>query len=219
MSDGKWELTGPVSGDVYLSRPRGAAMAHFATPRLQFGLVAGLPLNAAFDAGRLTSDGGLLWLGEADESLGICEALAACVPDWRRGPVWHSLPTLVRQRIFPIACGYADQNDATTLRSDPLLKSACPLGHAQDRVQGELSGLKNCGSAGAQSGERHSRTITWKHTAKRGTPERDSYLDARAAQNCGSSYLHAGYLRDDETSCPSAERKTAGLHDWSRSQH
>jgi hypothetical protein len=34
-------------------------------------------------------------------------------------------PTLVRQRIFQIACGYADQNDATTLRSDPLLKAVC----------------------------------------------------------------------------------------------
>lgn len=35
----------------------------------------------------------------------------------------HSLSTLVRQRIFQIACGYADQNDATTLRGDPLLKT------------------------------------------------------------------------------------------------
>jgi Transposase DDE domain group 1 len=100
-------------------------MAHFATRRLQFGLVAGLPLSAAFDAGRLSSDGGLLWLGEADQALGLCEALAACIRDWRRGPVVHTLPTLVRQRIFQIACGYVDQNDATMLRSDPLLKAVC----------------------------------------------------------------------------------------------
>jgi hypothetical protein len=88
-------------------------------------LLTELPLSAAFDAGRLTSDGGLVWLSEADQSLGICEAFAECISDWRRGPVVHTLPTLVRQRIFQVACGYADQNDATTLRSDPLLKAVC----------------------------------------------------------------------------------------------
>ena len=38
------------------------------------------------------------------------------MPDWRHGPVRHSLETLVRQRIFQITCGYADQSDADTLR-------------------------------------------------------------------------------------------------------
>jgi hypothetical protein len=78
-------------------------------------LISRLSLSAAFDAGRLTSDGGLVWLGEADQSLGIGEALALCIPDWRRGPVVHTLPTPVRQRIFQIACGYADQNHHAAL--------------------------------------------------------------------------------------------------------
>jgi hypothetical protein len=82
-------------------------------------------LEAAFDAGRLTSDGGLPWLAAADQALGVCDALAACVPEWRRGPVRHSLATLVRQRVFQIACGYEDQDDADTLRTDPLLKLVC----------------------------------------------------------------------------------------------
>jgi hypothetical protein len=107
------------------SLPGDPAKPHSATQRPQFQSISGLPLTAAFDAGRLTSDGGLVWLSEADQSLGICEMLAACIPEWRRGPVLHSLVTLVRQRIFQIACGYADQNDATTLRSDPLLKAIC----------------------------------------------------------------------------------------------
>ena len=84
-----------------------------------------LPLSATFDGGRLTSDGGLPWLGEADAALGLCEALAACIPEWRRGPVRHSLSTLVRQRVFQIALGYEDQDDADTLRRDPLLKLLC----------------------------------------------------------------------------------------------
>jgi hypothetical protein len=85
---------------------------------------AGLPL-AAFDAGRLTGDGGLPWLAEADRALGLCAALAARVPEWRRGPVRHALVDLVRQRVFQVACGYADQNDAGALRTDPALKLAC----------------------------------------------------------------------------------------------
>jgi hypothetical protein len=99
-------------------------MTHSATARLRFQSRAGVPVQAKFDAGRLTSDGGLVWVAEADRALGLCQALAACIPEWRRRPL-HSLATLVRQRIFQIACGYADQNDADTLRSDPLLKLVC----------------------------------------------------------------------------------------------
>jgi hypothetical protein len=94
-------------------------------PTVAFDTPAGVPLVAAFDGGRLTSDGGLPWLAEADAALGLCPALAACVRDWRRGQVRHALETLVRQRVFQIACGYADQDDADTLRSDPLLKLVC----------------------------------------------------------------------------------------------
>jgi Transposase DDE domain group 1 len=128
------------------SSPGGPAVAHSARRRPQFQLISHLPLTAAFDAGRLTSDGGLVWLSEADQSLGICETLAACIPDWRRGPVLHGLPTLVRQRIFQIAGGYADQNDATTLRSDPLLKAVCgrlPESGADLASQPKLSRLEN----------------------------------------------------------------------------
>jgi hypothetical protein len=92
---------------------------------VRFGTQIGVPLAAAFDAGRLTSDGGLPWVSEADQALGLCEALAACIPEWRQRVVRHSLTTLVRQRVYQIACGYEDQNDATTLRTDPLLKLVC----------------------------------------------------------------------------------------------
>ena len=121
-------------------------MTHSATGRLWFRSGAGRPVHAAFDAGRLTSDGGLVWLAEADQALGVCEALAGCIPEWRRGPVRHRLATLVRQRVFQIACGYADQNDATTLRSDPLLKLVCgrlPETGAELASQPTLSRLEN----------------------------------------------------------------------------
>ncbi|CAN5626462.1 IS1380 family transposase [soil metagenome] len=82
-------------------------------------------IEAHFDLDEVTSDGGLLWLAEADDELGLSVALATVVPEWRRGPVRHSLASLVRQRVFQIACGYPDQNDATTLRHDPLLQLSC----------------------------------------------------------------------------------------------
>jgi hypothetical protein len=96
-----------------------------ATPPLRFAGSTPLPIEARFDAGHLTSDGGLPWLAEADATLGLCAALASQIPDWRTGPVTHSLETLIRQRVFQLACGYEDQNDADTLRHDPLLKLAC----------------------------------------------------------------------------------------------
>ena len=120
-------------------------MVDSATRAHRFPTLAGVPLEAAFDAGRLTSDGGLPWLAEADQALGLCAALAACVPDWRRGPVRHALETLVRQRVYQIACGYEDQNDATTLRTDPLLKLVCgrqPLSGVDLASQPTLSRLE-----------------------------------------------------------------------------
>jgi hypothetical protein len=79
----------------------------------------------AFDGGRLTSDGGLVWLAHANDELGLSAAFSRHIRDWRRGPARHPLRLLVRQRILQIACGYEDQDDADTLRHDPLLKLVC----------------------------------------------------------------------------------------------
>jgi hypothetical protein len=122
-----------------------------ATAPIPFAAPLPVPLEARFDAGQLTSDGGLPWLAEADAVLGLCAALAAEVPEWRRGSVRHSLEALVRQRVFQIACGYEDQDDADSLRSDPLLKLACgrlPDG-ADLASQPTLSRLENAPDAKA----------------------------------------------------------------------
>jgi hypothetical protein len=100
-------------------------MPQSATPVWRFAGAASLPLEASFDGGRLTSDGGLPWLEQADAALGLCAALAARIPEWRHGPIRHPLATLIRQRVFQIACGYEDQDDADALRTDPLLKLVC----------------------------------------------------------------------------------------------
>lgn len=124
-----------------------------ATRKMRFETTP-LALEAAFDGGKLTSDGGLIWLAEADKELGnLCEKIASHVPEWRKGPsLRHSLETLVRQRVLQIACGYEDQNDSDTLRSDPLLKLVCgrpPEADADLASQPTISRLENAPDARA----------------------------------------------------------------------
>jgi len=77
-----------------------------------------------FLGGRLTSDGGWVWVAEADAALDLSFSLAQAIPDHRHRRR-HALQTLLQQRLYQIAAGYADQNDADTLRGDPLLKLVC----------------------------------------------------------------------------------------------
>jgi hypothetical protein len=123
-----------------------------ATNKLRFETLTPLALEAAFDGGKLTSDGGLTWLSRVDSELGLCEKIAQHVPEWRTGKVRHSLVALLKQRVFQIACGYEDQNDANTLRTDPLLKLVCgslPETGADLASQPTLSRLENAPDARA----------------------------------------------------------------------
>lgn len=100
-------------------------MEESATGAIRLVEVGPRPLEVDFLGGRLTSDGGLAWLAEADATLGLTAGLAAVIPDWRSRKGRHDLPTLVAQRVYQIACGYEDQDDADALRTDPLLKHVC----------------------------------------------------------------------------------------------
>ena len=147
---------------------------------LRFGTSVGLPLEGAFDAGRLTSDGGLPWVGEADRALGLCDLLAACIPEWRQRVVRHSLATLVRQRVYQIACGYEDQNDADTLRSDPLLKLACgrrPVSGADLASQPTFSRLENAVDRHAIEALARALVAVYIRERGRGGPPRQILLD------------------------------------------
>ena len=83
-------------------------------------------ITAAFDGGRITSDGGVMLLAQAEHRLGIAERLAQVIPDRRdQDRVTHLLPDILRARIFAIACGYEDADDLDRLRCDPAFKLAC----------------------------------------------------------------------------------------------
>ena len=83
-------------------------------------------VTAAFDGGRITSDGGVVLLAEAERRLGLADRLAAVIADDRDpSRVIHRLPDIRRARILAIACGWEDADDLDTLRSDPAFKLAC----------------------------------------------------------------------------------------------
>jgi hypothetical protein len=116
---------------------------------MRFDTQTSLALEAAFDGGRITSDGGLVWLSRMDKELGLCEAISECVEEWRNRKGHHSLASLVKQRVFQIASGYEDQNDSDTLRQDPLLKMVCgslPEGGPDLASQPTICRLENAAS-------------------------------------------------------------------------
>jgi hypothetical protein len=87
--------------------------------------VAGKPVQVTFDAGRLTSDSGVLVLAEIERDLGIAERLAGCIEDPRApARVEHGLAEMIRFRALMIAAGYEDANDCDSLRADPAFKLA-----------------------------------------------------------------------------------------------
>src|ERR1017187_6014313 len=81
------------------------------------------PAVLQFDQRQGSSGGGALLLKAADRRYGLISCLAGCLRDGRQaGKVDHSLRELLAQRVFSIACGYADANDAARLAADPIYK-------------------------------------------------------------------------------------------------
>ena len=75
-----------------------------------------------FDGGDITSDGGVVLLGEVERQTGILEQFSYCFEDHRDARrMEHSVAELVSQRVYGIALGYEDLNDHDDLRHDPLL--------------------------------------------------------------------------------------------------
>jgi hypothetical protein len=91
-----------------------------------FPAVGRKKLIAAFNGGRITTDGGVLLLGAVERQLGIAARLARLIADPRNPAfVTHSVGDILRARILAIACGYEDADDLDHLRTDPAFKLAC----------------------------------------------------------------------------------------------
>jgi len=93
------------------------------TPCVFFPELFDRPVVTQFDLANASSDGGAVLLKAADARLGLIEELARSVRDERMpGKVDHKLSELLSQRIFGLACGYEDCNDAARLAHDPVHK-------------------------------------------------------------------------------------------------
>ena len=77
-----------------------------------------------FNGGEITTDCGLLLLRQFDGQLGLTKKLKGLFNDWRH-PVFieHHTQEMLCQRIYQIAAGYEDCNDADTLRQDPTFQT------------------------------------------------------------------------------------------------
>lgn len=90
-----------------------------------FGRIGRRVIEADFDGGDISSDGGLLLLRRADERVGLSRAAAAVLSDPRDpARITHSLRDLLAQRIYGLCCGYEDLNDHDALRDDLLMQTA-----------------------------------------------------------------------------------------------
>lgn len=111
-------------------------MSYSSPKQLCFPPAAGQTIRADFEGGALSSDFGALLLRGVDRQIGLTARLAAAIHDKRhKSYIDHPLRDLLAQRVYQIASGYADGNDANSLRRDPLFKlglERSPLDAAQD---------------------------------------------------------------------------------------
>jgi hypothetical protein len=139
---------------------------------LEFQGLKNRAVEAAFDGGRITSDGGALLLREVEGGCGIIGQFAACFEDYRdAGWIEHTVEELVAQRVYALALGYEDLNDHDRLRHDAMLGvlagKADPTG--QDRIRERDRGKACAGKStlnrmeltpkGSSGGDRYKKIV------------------------------------------------------------
>jgi DDE family transposase len=97
-----------------------------------------------FLGGEITSDAGLVLLREFDERLGLTAGLQTLWVDERdQRYTKHGGLELLRQRIYQIAAGYEDANDANLLRHDATMQTVAGNGRRALASQPTISRLEN----------------------------------------------------------------------------
>jgi len=92
---------------------------------IEFARLGRRVVEGRFDGGSMTSDGGVMLLGEVDRKLGLLEAAARCIAD-PRSPllIKHGVRDMLRQRVYGLALGWEDLNDHGALRCDVAVQTA-----------------------------------------------------------------------------------------------
>jgi hypothetical protein len=158
--------------------------------QLEFQGLGRRRVEAAFDAGQVTTDAGGLLLREIVSSTRMMERLAGCFRDRRRAERReHELVALLGQRIYGLALGYEDLNDHDQLRRDPLLAvlvgALDPTG--QDRVRERDRG---CALAGRHTLNRLEQSPSDDHHRYHRISYRSADLDRLLTELFLESYDH-----------------------------
>ena len=116
------------------------------------------PLVATFDQPHASSDGGAILLKAAEARYGLIDGFARCLVDDRQpGKVRHTLEDLLAQRIYGLACGHPDANDADRLADDPIHK----LLLGRDPIDGDSARLATHDLALRKRGRARACSTRW----------------------------------------------------------
>lgn len=111
----------------------------------------GRPTTAVFDGAAYSSDGGAALLRAVNRKLHLTTRLARHLVDERAADrILHTSQEVFDQRVFGIALGYEDQNDAARIGTDPLMKGLVGRGAVRGRdlaSQPTLSRFESAASA------------------------------------------------------------------------
>jgi hypothetical protein len=158
-------------------------MAQVTTQSVLFGEDFFKPVSVQFDQPDSSSDGGAILLKMLDHQLSLTDRLAKCIRDNRQaGKVVHSCSDLLRQRIYGIASGYPDCNDADALASDPvqkLLLDRDPIDGQDLGSQPTLSRFENSPSSKElfRMGEELADVVIERHSKRLGGKARRITID------------------------------------------
>jgi hypothetical protein len=101
-------------------------------------------ISIDFAGAKITSDAGFLLMREVDQRFGIIQSGCHYLKDKRSAShTRHTFEQIIRQRVYQIAAGYEDCNDADLLRIDPALRLALGKEHQSGASQSVLSRLEN----------------------------------------------------------------------------
>lgn len=100
-------------------------MPNRTTEQLTFGRLGRRHVQANFQGGDLSSDGGLMLLRQIDARTGLSRLAAKALTERRATRrIHHRLRDVLAQRLYGLCCGYEDLNDHDTLRKDLLIQTA-----------------------------------------------------------------------------------------------
>lgn len=100
-------------------------MPNCTATKIEFPACKRRKIEAQFNGGAITSDGGVLLLRSVDQRLKLTEQVAAQITDPRDpDKIQHQAVDLLWQRAYGLACGYEDLNDHDTLRNDIAFQTA-----------------------------------------------------------------------------------------------